>query len=112
MSRLKGISVTLTTTTQNGVDGFNRPIYTESSAIIDNVLVSPASAQEVVDSLNLEGKKAVYTLAIPKGDTHDWKNKKVQFFGQTFKTFGEPTKGIDDLIPLDWNMKVMVGIYE
>lgn len=112
MGRLRGITVTLYEKTQTGTDAFNRPIYTETAVSVDNVLVSPTSTSETLDTVNLTGKKAVYTLAIPKGDTHDWKDKKVEFFGETFKTFGEPLKGIEAMIPLDWNTKVQVERYE
>lgn len=109
---LKGITVTLYTKTQTGKDAFNRPVYTEQAVQVDNVLVSPASTSETLETVNLTGKKAVYTLGIPKGDNHDWKDKKVEFFGETFKTFGEPLKGIDDMIPLEWNTKIQVERYE
>lgn len=112
MSKIRGITVTLYTETSTEKDAFNRPIITETAVNVSNVLVYPTSASEVLDILNLTGRKAVYTLAIPKGDTHNWKNKRVSFFGETFRTFGEPIKGIDDLIPLDWNTKVMVERYE
>lgn len=109
---LKGITVTLYTKTQTGKDAFNRPVYTEQAMQVNNVLVAPASTSETLDTVNLTGKKAVYTLGIPKGDNHDWKDKKVEFFGETFKTFGEPLKGIDDMIPLEWNTKIQVERYE
>lgn len=112
MSKIRGITVTLYTETSTEKDAFNRPIITETAVNVSNVLVYPTSASEVLDTLNLTGRKAVYTLAIPRGDTHNWKNKRVSFFGETFRTFGEPIKGIDDLIPLDWNTKVMVERYE
>ena len=112
MSMLKGITVTLYTKTQTGKDAFNRPVYTEQAIQVNNVLVSPASTSETLDTVNLTGKKAAYTLGIPKGDNHDWKDKKVEFFGETFKTFGEPLKGIDDMIPLEWNTKIQVERYE
>lgn len=112
MSILKGITVTLYTKTQTGKDAFNRPVYTEQAIQVNNVLVAPASTSETLDTVNLTGKKAVYTLGIPKGDNHDWKDKKVEFFGETFKTFGEPLKGIDDMIPLEWNTKIQVERYE
>ncbi|WCZ54960.1 hypothetical protein [Latilactobacillus phage TMW 1.1365 P1] len=79
---------------------------------MDNVLVAPASADDITNQLNLTGRKAIYTLAIPKGDTHDWENKPVEFFGQRWKVFGIPLEGIDELIPLDWNKKVTVERYE
>lgn len=109
---LKGISVTLYERTKVGEDGFGDPIYTESPIQVDNVLVAPSTTQEILDTTNLYGRKAVYTLGIPKGDTHDWENKKVSFFGQDWKTFGIPTMGIEAMIPLEWNMKVTVERYE
>lgn len=112
MGRLKGITITLYEKTQTGTDAFNRPVYTETAVSVDNVLVAPASTSETLDTVNLTGKKAVYTLGIPKGDAHDWKDKKVEFFGETFKTFGEPLKGIEAMIPLEWNTKVQVERYE
>lgn len=111
-TRLHGITITLYDKVQSGVDAFNVPIYTETAVSIDNVLVGQPTAQEVLDTLNLTGKKAVYTLGIPKGDAHTWTDRKVEFFGQTFRTFGMPIQGIEDLVPLEWNQKVMVEIYE
>lgn len=112
MSSIRGITVTLYKETQSGTDGFGRPVYTETPIEVNNVLVAPASTSETLDTVNLTGKKAVYTLAIPKGDTHDWKDKKVEFFGEMFKTFGEPLQGIEDMIPLEWNTKIQVERYE
>lgn len=110
--RIKGITVTLYEQTEGAPDGFGRPTYTEKAVQVHNVLVSPTSTSETLDTVNLTGKKAVYTLGIPKGDTHNWKDKKVEFFGQTFKTFGEPLMGIEAMIPLEWNMKIQVERYE
>ena len=109
---IKGIPVTLYTVEQTGTDDFGAPVYTETPVTVDNVLVAPASANEILETTNLYGKKAVYTLGIPKGDAHDWENRKVSFFGQDFRVFGIPVQGIDDLIPLDWNKKVTVERYE
>jgi len=109
---LRGITVILYETTQTGVNGFNEPIYSETPVEVENVLVAPASEQEILTATNLYGKKVTYTLGIPKGDTHEWEDKKVAFFGKTFKAFGIPTEGIEHLIPLAWNKKVMVELYE
>lgn len=108
---MKGIPIVLFNEVEIGVDDFNRPIYSETSETIQNVLIEPLSDAEVVDSLNLTGRRAVYRLGIPKGDQHDWEDKKVQFFGQTFRTIGIPLEGIEDLIPLEWNKKVTVERY-
>lgn len=109
---MRGITVTLWQRFQTGEDPFGEPVYTEVPIAVENVLVTPASSTDIVEQLQLYGKHAVYTLGIPKGDAHDWRDKKVSFFGQDFRTFGPPTKGIDTLIPLQWNTKVMVERYE
>lgn len=108
---MRGITVTLYERTQVGTDAFHAPVYEETPVEVENVLVAPASASEILDNVNLYGKKAVYTLAVPKGDTHEWENVRVDFFGQRWRTFGFPTEGIEHLIPLSWNKKVMVERY-
>lgn len=112
MAKIKGITVTLYEQTETGVDPFGAPVYTETPVQVDNVLVSPASDQEILSSVDLYGRKAVYTLAIPKGDTHDWTNKHVTANGIELQTFGIPLKGIECDIPLDWNTKVKAALYE
>lgn len=108
---MTGVSITLYTETQTGTDEFNRPIYTETAVTVDNVLIGEPTTEDITNELNLSGKRLAYTLAIPKGDTNEWRDKKVEFFGETFRTFGEPTQGIEALIPLSWNKKVKVERY-
>lgn len=105
---LKGITVQLLERTQTGIDGFNRPIYTETPVDVENVLVAPLSDEEVLDTLNLTGRRATYQLGIPKTDNHTWEGHRVRFFGETWRVIGKPTRGIDELLPLNWNMKVKV----
>ncbi len=112
MARIKGITVVLYETTENGSDPFGEPIYIESETKIENVLVTPSSNSEILDAVNLYGKKAVYTLAIPKGDTHNWTDHRVSFFGEDWRVFGIEQVGIEDNIPLEWNKKVTVERYE
>lgn len=111
MGKIKGITIILVEKKDIGKDPFKNPIYEDVELEIENVLVSPTSSDDMVNQLNLTGKKAVYTLGIPKGDTHNWENKEVKFFGQRWRTFGIPLEGIEKLIPLDWNKKVMVERY-
>lgn len=119
MAKIRGITVKLYEKKQridgdgNPItDGFGKPIYDEIPIEVENVLVTPSSSDDIITNTDLTGKKAVYTIAIPKGDTHDWENKRVEFFGEMFKTFDVPVKGIDEMIPLNWNMKVKVERYE
>jgi len=109
-SLLKGITVDLYVKTANGTDAFNRPIEAETKYSVSNVLVAPLSqtGEEVLSELSLNGKKVKYQLAIPKGDTHTWEDAEVEFFGYRWRTIGFSTIGIEDMIPLDWNRKVLV----
>lgn len=109
---MKGITVTLYDRIISGYDAFNHPIYEETAIQVDNVLVAPTSSDDVIDATTLEGKKAVYTLGIPKGDNHDWEDRKISFWGKTWHSFGMPLEGIENLIPLEWNKKVTVELYE
>ena len=111
MGILKGITIALVDKIEIGKDGFGSPIYEDKEIEVNNVLVTPTSSDDIVNQLTLTGKKAIYTLGIPKGDMHDWEDKEVKFFGKTWRTFGEPLEGIEDLIPLDWNKKVTVEYY-
>ena len=107
---MRGITVTLYEKTAGIPDAFNRPTYTESAVTVENVLVAPITqgGEEVLDELDLTGRKVRYTLAIPKGDTHVWEGNRVEFFGESWNVIGIPTQGIEDLIPLAWNKKVQV----
>lgn len=111
MGKIQGITITLYDKTQIGVDGFGKAIYNDVAIPVDNVLVGEPSSEDITDTLNLTGKHVAYTLAIPKGDTHTWTDRKVEFFGETFRTIGAPTQGIEANIPLSWNKKVKVERY-
>lgn len=108
---LKGITVTLYERTKTGMDAFHRPVYEETPVQVENVLVSPASAEAVINELNLSGKRLVYELSIPKGDTHKWTDSRVDFMGKSFHTFGPVEEWIEGMVPLKWNMKVKVEMY-
>lgn len=114
MGRIRGRGITVTLyvkTLDGGEDAFGRPTYTETTVEVDNVLVGQPTSQEMLDTLNLTGKKVVYTLGIPKDDANTWTDAKVEFFGETWRTVGAPVMGIEDLVPLDWNAKIMVERY-
>ena len=107
-SMIQGIDVVLYETTENGVDPFGAPVYKETPVTVKNVLVTPASTDDIVSGVQLYGKHAVYDLCIPKGDSHDWENKTVEFYGQKWRTFGFPQRWIEENVPLSWNLKVKV----
>ncbi|UEB33924.1 hypothetical protein [Finegoldia magna] len=93
---------------KTGTDPFGADVVTEKATVVDNVLVAPLNSDELVNELNLTGRRISYILGIPKWDSHNWENAIVEFFDDRFKTVGSPTQGIEDMIPLQWNKKVKV----
>ena len=85
---LKGIDIILYEKTKTGEDAFHAPIYTETPVTVHNVLVGEPATEDIVNDLQLYGRRLAYTLALPKGDAHD-----------------------ENLIPLCWNKKVKVEKY-
>ncbi len=104
--------MTLYERTQTGTDALNAPTYTETPVEVENVLVTPVSADDVVNDLQLYGKRAEYELCLPKGDAHDWRDRRVDFFGQSWRVFGLPRTYIEANVPLLWNTKIKVERYE
>lgn len=109
---IKGIDVTLYERTQTGEDDFGAAVYSETPVTVHNVLVGEPETADLVNELQLYGKRLAYVLAIPKGDTHDWEGAAVAFFGQKFRAYGSVTQGMEAMIPLRWNKKVKVERYE
>lgn len=109
---IHGMTVTLWNKTQTGVDGFGQPIYSWTSKTVDNVLVGHPTAEERINELTLTGRSIEYTLGIPKGNTDDWENQIVEFFGHKYLTFGIPEQGIEANIPMSWHKKVKCARYE
>lgn len=110
---MKGITVTLYEQIESGVDALNHPVYTERPVRVENVLVAPVGASEVLEIYSLTGRRAEYQLGVPKGDMHNWKaGSKVWFFNHAWRIIAMPEEGIDHLIPLSWNAKIRVESYE
>lgn len=108
---MKGVTVTLKSKTQTGLDDFGQPTYTETDIAIADVLVGEPSTEDVQNALTAYGKRIAYTLAIPKGDSNNWYKAKVVLpapWNATFNVIGDATIGIEDNIPLRWNKKVHI----
>ena len=109
---IHGTTIVLQVKTASGTDAFGAPTYTETPVNVDNVLIGNPTPEERTDELNLTGRKIEYVLGIPKGDTHEWENVTVEFFGKKFRTFGIPEEGIEENIPLSWHKKVKCERFE
>lgn len=108
---MKGTTVQLVVKTQTGTDEFGAPVYEETLETVSDVLIGQPSTNDLADSIDLDGKRIDYVLGIPKGDTHNWVDTEVVFFGQRFKTVGYPQTGIQENIPLRWGQNVKVVHY-
>lgn len=108
---LKGIPIILYEKEQSGVDAFNAPIYTEAPVTVKNVLICPMNTTDVVDALQLYGKKAEYELCIPKENRNVWEDRTVEFYGHKWRTFGIMLEWHAELTPGDWNRKIKVERY-
>lgn len=110
-SMIRGIPITLYEKTPAGTDALNAPVYEETPIVVQNVLVTPVSSEDAAEALRLYGKRVVYELCIPKGDTHTWEDSRVDFFGQSFLTIGFAQEYIEANLPLGWNKKIRVVRY-
>ena len=79
--------------------------WDEASVTVDNVLVSPVSTEAQVNAAPAElyGRRELYQIAVPKGDSHRWSNCRVSFFGKMWRVIGGEKRGIESSIPLLWN---------
>ena len=108
---MKGTTVQLLTKTLTGYNRLHEPIYVEKWEEVSDVLIGSPSTDDVINSLNLYGKRLEYVLGIPKGDKHNWTDTEVVFWGKRFRTFGFPTTGEKANIPLRWGQNVKVESY-
>ena len=109
---LKGITIQLFVIGEI-TDPFGAPEIADGHWVdVNNVLYGEPSTEDVTNTLNLYGKRVAYVLAIPKGDTHKWTDTLVRLPDGVYRTIGFPTHGIDELMPLAWNMKVKVERYD
>lgn len=112
MLAIKGKTIKLYERTIVGQDPFGKDIVDELPVDVENVLIQPASNDAIVTDLQLTGKHLAYVLHIPKGDSHNWKDSKVEFNGEIWKTYGDCLEYDEEMTPLSWNKQVKVERYE
>ncbi|MCQ2211310.1 MAG: hypothetical protein MJZ34_13580 [Paludibacteraceae bacterium] len=109
---IKGETIKLYIQTITGQDAFGADIVTEEAIEIPNVVISPTTQEAIINELQLYGKHSVYTLCIPKDDRNDWDNKTIEFWGKKYRSFGAIEQYMEHMLPLEWNKKVRVELYE
>lgn len=106
---MNGETIVISKRTETGRDAFNNPVFTEEETPVDNVLVAPGAAADVIDAVRLEGVEVNYTLYFPKTFTGDLECEKVKVRGEWLDVIGHPDRYADEVCPTEWNMVVMVG---
>ncbi len=95
-----------------GGNAFGEPMYNETYEEIENVLVAPVNVSDIqVEITDPTKRREMLTLAIPKGDAHDWEDARIIYKGKRYRTVGIPDEGIEELIPLRWHKKVTIERY-
>ena len=108
---MKTTTVRLVIETKTGEDDFGNDIVTETIEEVPGVLVGSPTQDDIVNALQLYGKKVSYVLGIPKGDTHNWTDAEVEIWGDKYRTIGFPVTGESENIPLRWGQNVKVERY-
>lgn len=116
MKQLKdfAIPVKLYERVENGVDDFGIPKYTEKPVVINKCLVAMGQHNQLLDNNTTPVALDTFTIAIPKGDKHDWRNSRVEFElgGIVFvcKTNGDYLLGVEDAMPLMWHKQIWCSV--
>ena len=112
---MKGTTIYLYEETEIGVDPFGAPIIQETAVPVEDCLIGEPTTDDVDTSLALYSKQISFMIGIPKGDAHDWVDKKVSWTScgveYVCKTFGFPITGIEANVPTRWHMKMRCEMY-
>ena len=112
---MKGRTVYIYEKVKKGEDPFGAPIYREIRTKVENVLIGQPTTAPITDSQNIQGKRGVFRLGIPKKDNHVWEDKTVEFelFGRVYKckTIGFASVGQSELIPGPWKGYIEAEYY-
>jgi hypothetical protein len=114
MAMLKGETVTLYRRTASGTDALGVVVDTTEPVTVDNVLIAAETGEAVLTDSTMRGTRTVCTLYLPRGDSLDWQNSEVEFWGMRWKTFGAAVYYPSQLVPAasDWDHTVQVERYE
>ena len=108
---LKTLTIQLSVKQLTGSDPFGMKTETEELVDIPGCLVGMPSSDEIVQAMEMYGKKIAYVVGVPKGDTHEWTDTDVVIAGERYRTIGYPETGIQENIPLAWGKNVKVERY-
>ncbi len=89
-------------------DSQKREQKTWDSETVENVLVSPATSQDLATQIRLNETKSVYTLAFPKTYDKPLRGCRCIVRGETFDVIGDPQYSTLENTPTKWWYSVEV----
>lgn len=106
---MRGESVTVLVRRADGRDEMNAPVMTwVVEAVVDDVLVAPATTTDLTGAIRPDGTRADLTLHMPKGYTASLKGRRVQVRGSAYEVVGDPQPYTTANTPGRWNRPVDV----
>lgn len=108
---IRGESVWVLAPLLGAEDAFGSPTKTwdDSQAVeVENVLLAPASPEDVAGSIRPEGVKVRFRLHFPKTYTQSLRGCRVKVRGQWMQVVGDPQPYQDANTPGAWNRPVDV----
>ena len=106
---IRGVSVTVLTPNQTGVDRLKNPVYGQPiPTTVDNVLVAPSATSDL-EAARPDGVNVALTLHFPKTFSGDLRGCEIEIpnYGK-YRVIGEPKPYLVDNTPTDWWMPVEV----
>jgi hypothetical protein len=107
---MKGVSVTVRSFVQTGVDRFNNPVVMPIEQTVDNVLIAPGATQDL-EASRPEGVSVAYTLHFPKAWTDSLEGCEIDLpapYSGTYRVIGNPGAYMDANTPTAWHMPVEI----
>ncbi|WP_195393510.1 hypothetical protein [Actinomyces urogenitalis] len=106
---MRGESVTILTRSEQGRDELNAPVMTwVVEAVVDDVLVAPATTTDLTGAIRPDGTRADLTLHMPKTYTGPLRGRRVRVRGGLFEVVGDPQHYEIANTPGRWNRPVDV----
>lgn len=105
-----GETVTVERPVTGSADPFGGSSVTWASESVDNVLVSPGSRSDVVESNRPSGVEVLWTLHFPKGYPATLRGARVRVRGgDPLDVIGDPQHYTEANTPGEWSMPCEVG---
>ena len=109
---IRGETVIVVHKVKAGMDAFHVPTYTFETETVPNVLVSPASTDDLEAIARPEGDTVALALHFPKTYTASLRGSLVEVRGRRYEIQGDPQSYMDENTPGAWNRPVTATLVE